>query len=783
MKRTLAVLVIGVLGLAPAWAEDNTTQYFTGGGVSNVTGDVICGNTGTNNYLEVSNGTTLNNTGEGVVSYNAVASNNVAVVSGVGSSWNPASWMFVGRLGAFGRLIITNGASASAAGSYIGYYYATTANNKVMVTGPGSSWKLGASGLYVGGAGCNNQLLIENGGSVTSVAATIIGNSVTATNNLLRVTGTGSTFVRTGGDFVMNGLGSTLMADTGGQVISPNVRLYSATNGQVIVTNGGYVQVAGASVGETAVAFGNNALVTGSGSIFTNSGGTTVGGTSTSSNKMTVKNGGTAYSSTFSMGTSGSANDNQLIVDGAGSLYKNGVDFAVGGAGTNNMVIVTNGGTLLAGQIEMSASAAGVSNSVKVTGAGSAISNQYALFVGYYGSFNQMTVENGGRLHVGATYYTALSYIAASSSNNTAIVKDSGSVWTNAGEFYLGYAGDNNQVTVSGGGRLDAAKDLYLGLTGTSQSNKLIVSDGGQVTVDGYGRVGYAVGAQGDVLVTGPGSLLRAGHLGVGSNYFTVGQGSITVQDGGTIETSDLQDGKNGTGNITNNGGIFQFATATPNVSVTTPNSIIVNSGTIAYRNVTAANIANTEIAKFTFQGENGFRLNNASNATGLANYTFDNTLGPAHYARLDLVNGGTLFQAGSITIGSGGAMLASNTAATISGAYTNNGTLTVYNSTLTFLNPAVLNGTTVINVEHLASTNGAVRGTDLTLGPSSALQITGVYTSKETRVLFRNSGTRAGTFSSVSALSNFWHIAYGTPLSTDVSLVYAPGGTAILIR
>ena len=104
-----------------------------------------------------------------------------------------------------------------------------------------------------------------------------------------------------------------------------------------------------------------------------------------------------------------------------------------------------------------------------------------------------------------------------------------------------------------------------------------------------------------------------------------------------------------------------------------------------------ARGITVDELVKMTFQGNNAFRLNNATNTAGVATYTFDTGLGATNYARLELVNGNTAWRSTRLTIGSGGSMLVSNTRATISGLVTNLGLFTSRNAQATFQGAVVL--------------------------------------------------------------------------------------------
>jgi T5SS/PEP-CTERM-associated repeat protein len=260
----------------------------------------------------------------------------------------------------------------------------------------------------------------------------------------------------------------------------------------------------------------------------------------------------------------------------------------------------------------------------------------------------------------------------ANNTNNVAIVTGAGSVWSNSAQLNVGY----NQAT----------------------GVQLIVTNGGTVA-DGFGFVGrLASSTNNSVTVMGAGSLWRSTlQVNVGDTAsFTAGGGTVSVTDGGTLESPVLVSGFNGSGTISNRGGIYQFPTSAPTITANTANSIVITNGTISYRDVNGADIYNGEVAHMTFQGDNTFRLNNSSNAS-VASYTFDsvaNTGAPTNYQRLALVNGGSRWAGGNVTIGTGGAMLVSNSAAaSVSAVITNLGLIEVKNSKMTFEGNVVISG------------------------------------------------------------------------------------------
>jgi T5SS/PEP-CTERM-associated repeat protein len=433
---------------------------------------------------------------------------------------------------------------------------------------------------------------------------------------------------------------------------------------QVTISDGGQIRGLQTVIGSQAAAPNNDMLITGSGSMLSNDLALYVG-LNSSGNRLTITNGGKASSTQGIIGNSAGSTNNVVVVTGVDSVWeaRTTADFHVGITGSNNTLIVRDGGL---------------------------VTTPATIFLGGgAGANNQVIVTNGGIIR---SIQTLLGNVAASTGNK-AIVTGADSVWTNSTfHFYVGHAGG---------------------------SNSLIVSDGGQL-YNQQGRVGNLATSLGNsVLVTGPGSLWQNNSaLYVGNNGVTLGEGHVLVTDGGTIESPEWRSGSLGSGTISNQGGIYQFATPTPTIVTNTFGSIVVTNGAISYRNVASADIFNANVARITFAGDNTFMLKNSSNATGLASYTFDsvaNTGAATNYQRLALVDNST-WRSANLNIGSGGALLVSNGVSAVDAAFVSSGSVLVVNSKLTFASNVVINGSYISD----PSTNTYLA--DVTVNPSGSL-------------------------------------------------------------
>ena len=706
-------------------ALSNTLSVTAGGVVScgsvNIgQGSAFC------NILAITNGGRLYGGGASVIGNGGAASNTV-VVAGTKSLWTTmGSQLNVGgnSAAAVGNsLTISNSAQVisggTAAGTYIGY---AGANNAALVTGAGSIWNLSSNGLTIGGGAGqgNNTLSVDSGGVVTNVNVLTIGATA--------------------------GYGNSLIVRNGSQVWAINVNIPGAFN-TAMVSNASQLSTLGNdnTIGSVAGASNNTVTIAGANSVWDMTGRALTLGSLSSGNSVIVSN-------------------------GAHVLGGRAQEHRIGSGGSNNTVLVTGSGSLwdfAANPLTIGRNAA--NGNVLCVDQGAVVTNVNIVCVG----------TGGG-------------------SGNSLILTNGGQFWVTTGlNFKIGQDGVSNAVAVSGTGSLLAGipgETLSVGFN-TATGDTMRVDNGGCVSNWGNLYVGAGNSAYlcaGNTLViTNGGQVVAIPTVTVcsaGSNSFN---NSIQVAAGGLLETSALSVNTSVKGPvsgncITNAGGIYQFPTATPTITLLSNGMVYITSGTIAFRGVTNADIRNATLLatnKMTWNGNNAFRLNNATNRNDASqNYVFD-TGSATNYYRLEMVNGNTRYRGlatNSLTIGANGQMLCSNTAATVELAYTNNGTLTLVNSTLTFATNAVLNGTVVVDLNNLSSSGPvlAAQG-NLTLG-SSILQFVGSPSSNLT--LMSYAGTRNGKFQ-VTGLPATYAVAYGAGANDAISLHAVPPSTVILFR
>ena len=532
------------------------------------------------------------------------------------------------------------------------------------------------------------------GGSVPGIA------DVAFFTNAAISSGLQITSVQTNRDAYPRGLNGTLVVgvDPSAAWVITNqlqIGLPAATSFSSMVLTGGQVTAKWVDVGKgNGGAHSNTLVVAGSSAILSNSlGGWVIVGNSgningDNGNQVLVTNGGRIFYSTggFYVGNGGSRNG-LLLVSGSNSLVQGAGAFNVvaGAAGSGNGVVVSNAGSVVSsGAATIGKYAGSSSNSVMITGNGSVWTNTAAFTL--EGERNSLTIEQGGRLAVVGAVDFSIGAVA-SSSNNTVLVRDSGSVLSVGQSIYVGRLGaGGNQMVLSDGAQVTAGSQLNVG--GAGSGNRLVISNGAQlITSAGYSYIGSGVGSDNSsVYVTGPGSLFRTPRVYLGSNSSSYGLGaSILVDQGAILETTQLVGGHAGSGNISNLGGVYRF-TAAP--SITTNTSVfLLQNGAIEFLGVSNAA---TTLGTITKQGSNALRLTTSTNTT-VATYTVGTG---REFQELQLAGTNSRWSGTALLVTNGGAFVVSNAVgATVEATLTNLGAVRVINSQVTYEKPVVLSG------------------------------------------------------------------------------------------
>src|SRR5436190_5271759 len=324
------------------------------------------------------------------------------------------------------------------------------------------------------------------------------------------------------------------------------------------------------------------------------------------------------YTITSHPGVSGNA-----TVDGAGSSWTHASDLHVGyGTGT---LTISNGATVSSvfGHLATFGESPGRSNgTVTVTGQRSAWTNSFDLWVGESGTgiFN---ISNGGSVSNG-TGQIGYNFGA----DGTATIDGSGSTWTNNGFFYVGgEQGGNGILNVTNSGHVNSNGSFaYIGYGAASQSSATIdgtgslwnnfhglyvgfnghgtltITNGGHMTNGTFANVGFSVGANGTVTVSGADSnFTTGGALSIGGNAGGGGgTGLLHLEGGATVSAATLnvwQPGTlTGTGSITNSTTTTIQGTLAPEQTISIAGDVTFGPTASTVITVTAAAAGNIAI-------------------------------------------------------------------------------------------------------------------------------------------------------------------------------------------
>ena len=437
-----------------------------------------------------------------------------------------------------------------------------------VATNAGAAYIVGQSGSY-------NDLEIRSGGGLTNGTG-IIGYTISAANNNALVTGSGSRWINISNLYVgFTGPSNHLTITNGGMVKSDygyvsndnnstnNIVLvtgagsrwettddfvlgYGGPGNRLTITNGGQILCHSDSFvgGFDDSGSDNLALVTGSGSVWSNDGDLYVGYFS-DANQLVLTNGARVTNQFGYIGAFASFN-NKVLVNGSTSVWSIIGGYLSLGAqdSDNNQLLVTNGGSVNSLGAYLGNSDTSASNQVVVTGAGSRWNINGDFYAGYYGSFNQMTIQNGGQVTNGSGY---VGY-NLSATNNSVLVSGAGSRWLNQADLYVGSDGGGNQLTIAGSGQVTSVNGYVGGSPSLGGSSNLaLVSDPGSQWSNSVAlEIGFS-GQGNELLITNGGKAFCSfGRVGT---YGDFNLAVVTGTNSQWLDRGDFYLGQEGSGN------------------------------------------------------------------------------------------------------------------------------------------------------------------------------------------------------------------------------------------
>ena len=194
---------------------------------------------------------------------------------------------------------------------------------------------------------------------------------------------------------------------------------------------------------------------------------------------------------------------NAALIDGDAAAT--GSSFEVGRSGTGTLGIA-NGGTLTTGSATLGGQAAG-NGTVTVNGPGAIWQLSGAFTIGAFG-VGELQLLAGGQFQV--TSINNLLIGQQTSGSGSIMVSGDGSTLANDGAFWIGSSG----------------------------SGQMTISDGGQVSFGSTTTLGQASAGEGEIMISGEGSLLSGTRLHVGNS----GNGQLRLLDGSLLHLTGPAD-------------------------------------------------------------------------------------------------------------------------------------------------------------------------------------------------------------------------------------------------
>jgi T5SS/PEP-CTERM-associated repeat protein len=224
------------------------------------------------------------------------------------------------------------------------------------------------------------------------------------------------------------------------------------------------------------------------------------------------------------------ANYQTNIISGVASNWVS--NYLVGSNTLADALLVQNGGALFDKAGFVGYETGSSNNSVLVIDSGSVWSNSFMLTVGYSSGGNSLVISNGGRavsgVDQGPSAYVGFN---SSSSNNSVVVTGTGSRWNETFTLFVGCSGAGNQLLINDGGRVHN-RASQVGYNSSGGSNSVVVSGTGSVwSNDDTVSVGYS-GAGNSLLISNSGQVINYSASG---EYCIVGYNSSSSNNSAVV--------------------------------------------------------------------------------------------------------------------------------------------------------------------------------------------------------------------------------------------------------
>jgi len=316
---------------------------------------------------------------------------------------------------------------------------------------------------------------------------------------------------------IISGVASNWVSDSG-YLVGSNIAF-----DVLLIQNGGVLSNGFGYIGYYTRGSNNLAVVSGSGSVWNNQFDLAVGKRGRN-NSLVISNQGQVFDNTGYVGYNVGSSNNSVLVTGDGSVWSNRLDLYVGRSGTASSLVMSNHAQVFdnngfVGWVPHS------SDRVVVTG-GAVWRNSLDLDVGHRGANSTLVISDQGQVF-SRNGFVGDGSGGITTSNNSALVTGSGSVWSNQLNFYVGDFGNNNSLVISNQGQVFDAYG-YVGYNYTTSNSTVLVTGSGSVWSN---RFDLVVGWSGTAS-----SLVISNHAQVFDYSGCVGLSASSAQNAGRLK-------------------------------------------------------------------------------------------------------------------------------------------------------------------------------------------------------------------------------------------------------
>jgi T5SS/PEP-CTERM-associated repeat protein len=321
-------------------------------------------------------------------------------------------------------------------------------------------------------------------------------------------------------------------------------------------------------------------------------------GSNTFADGLLIQNSGVLSNGNGYLGYEVSSSNDSVLVTGTNSVWNNAGGLVVGFAGPDNRLVISNGGVVADSFLIIGNNSTG--NYVSITDPGSTLRARY-LSIGVSAGGNSLVISNGG--HLASTDFEGGDYVGLSSSNNTAVVTGTGSVWSISGGVVVGDYGSSNTLIIKDGGQMVDRTTLEVGAEAAGSNNSVLVTGTGSVVT---ASIFVGESGSGNQLVVTDGGVVSGSVGRLGGNLFSVGNtNTARVTNGGSWLINNLSIGYAGSSNslVVAGGAVYAVNAIVGMASPACDNLIEVDSGNLTVTNAGAIGVLEVRYGELILAG------------------------------------------------------------------------------------------------------------------------------------------------------------------------------------